>query len=139
MHVDPLVVMAKSVIDATGHDCEVARTLERKNNIRLLTETGSVMGERSLSVDEAERTTIENTKEIFPVFMSRAWLPMVSAAATEWDQSLAECYYRVRKLPSLLTYRLACRCNDGFWYLHHNYQAATSLHHNCREMREKWH
>lgn len=66
MHVDPLVVMAKSVIDGTGHDCEVARTLERKNNVRLNTETGTVMGERSLFVDEAERTTVENTKEIFP-------------------------------------------------------------------------
>jgi thiamine thiazole synthase len=66
MHVDPLVIMAKAVIDGTGHDCEVARTLERKNNIKLFTETGSVMGERSLSVDEAERTTVENTKEIFP-------------------------------------------------------------------------
>jgi thiamine thiazole synthase len=58
--------MAKSVIDGTGHDCEVARTLERKNNVRLNTETGTVMGERSLFVDEAERTTVENTKEIFP-------------------------------------------------------------------------
>lgn len=66
LHVDPLVIMAKAVIDGTGHDCEVARTVERKNNIRLNTETGAVMGERSMSVDEAERTTIENTKEIFP-------------------------------------------------------------------------
>lgn len=66
LHVDPLVIMAKVVIDGTGHDCEVARTLERKNNIKLATRTGSVMGERSLSADEAERTTIENTKEIFP-------------------------------------------------------------------------
>ena len=66
MHVDPLVIMAKAVIDGTGHDCDIARTLERKNNIRLNTESGKVMGERSLSVDEAERTTVENTKEIFP-------------------------------------------------------------------------
>lgn len=66
MHVDPLVIMAKAVIDGTGHECEIARTLERKNNIKLNTETGKVMGERSLSVDEAERTTVENTKEIFP-------------------------------------------------------------------------
>jgi len=66
MHVDPLVIMAKAVIDGTGHDCDTARTLERKNNIKLYTETGKVMGERSLSVDEAERTTVENTKEIFP-------------------------------------------------------------------------
>jgi len=66
LHVDPLVIMAKAVIDGTGHDCEIARTVERKNNIRLNTETGTVMGERSLSVEEAERTTIENTKEIYP-------------------------------------------------------------------------
>lgn len=66
MHVDPLVIMAKAVIDATGHDCEIARTLERKNGIRLNTETGTVMGERSLAIEEAERTTIENTKEIYP-------------------------------------------------------------------------
>ena len=66
MHVDPLVIMAKAVIDGTGHECDIARTLERKNNIKLNTETGKVMGERSLSVDEAERTTVENTKEIFP-------------------------------------------------------------------------
>lgn len=66
LHVDPLVIMAKAVIDGTGHDCEIARTVERKNNISLNTETGTVIGERSLSVEEAERTTIENTKEIFP-------------------------------------------------------------------------
>ena len=66
LHVDPLVIMAKAVIDGTGHDCEVARTVERKNNIKLNTQTGTVMGERSMSVEEAERTTIENTKEIYP-------------------------------------------------------------------------
>jgi thiazole biosynthesis enzyme len=66
LHVDPLVIIAKAVVDGTGHNCEVARTVERKNNIRLNTETGIVIGERSLSVEEAERTTIENTKEIYP-------------------------------------------------------------------------
>lgn len=66
MHVDPLVITARAVIDGTGHDCDVARLLERKNNISLFTETGKVIGERSMNADEAERTTIENTKEIFP-------------------------------------------------------------------------
>ena len=66
LHVDPLVIAAKFVVDGTGHDCSVARTLERKNNVKLFTETGKVVGERSLAVDEAERTTVENTKEIFP-------------------------------------------------------------------------
>lgn len=66
LHVDPLVIMAQAVIDGTGHDCDIARILERKNNIQLNTVSGKVQGERSLSVDEAERTTVENTKEIFP-------------------------------------------------------------------------
>lgn len=66
LHVDPIIVVSKAVLDATGHDCEVARILERKNGIRLNTPTGGVVGERSMSVDEAERTTIENTKEIYP-------------------------------------------------------------------------
>jgi thiamine thiazole synthase len=66
LHVDPIIVVSKAVLDATGHDCEVARILERKNGIKLNTPTGSVIGERSMSVYEAEKTTIENTKEIFP-------------------------------------------------------------------------
>lgn len=66
LHVDPIIVISKAVLDATGHDCEVARILERKNGIKLNTPTGSVIGERSMSVYEAEKTTIENTKEIFP-------------------------------------------------------------------------
>lgn len=66
MHVDPLIVLSKAVLDATGHDCEVTRILERKNGIRLNTSTGNFIGERSLNASEAERTTIENTKEIYP-------------------------------------------------------------------------
>jgi thiamine thiazole synthase len=66
LHVDPLVIMARTTLDGTGHDCEVARTLVRKNGIRLNTASGDVMGERSMSVEEGERTTVENTKEIYP-------------------------------------------------------------------------
>ncbi|MDR1671062.1 MAG: sulfide-dependent adenosine diphosphate thiazole synthase [Alistipes sp.] len=66
LHVDPLVVMARTTLDGTGHDCEVARTLVRKNGIRLNTPSGEVMGERSMSAEEGETTTVENTKEIYP-------------------------------------------------------------------------
>lgn len=66
MHVDPLTIMAKAVLEGTGHDCEVANTVARKNNIRLNTSTGKVVGERSLNVELGEQTTVENTKEIFP-------------------------------------------------------------------------
>lgn len=66
MHVDPLMVMAKTVLEATGHDCMIARLVARKNNARLNTIDGCVAGERSLDIDIAERTTVENTKEIYP-------------------------------------------------------------------------
>jgi thiamine thiazole synthase len=71
MHVDPLSVAAKHVIDATGHDTEVLRLIEKKAGLPLDTKTGKVMGERSMWADKAEQLTIENTREICPgVFVS---------------------------------------------------------------------
>jgi len=64
--VDPLSISAKAVIDGTGHDCDITRTVAQKNNVKLNTKTGGVIGERSMSADEAEKTTIDNTKEVFP-------------------------------------------------------------------------
>lgn len=66
MHVDPLVVMSRAVLDGTGHDAEVANVLARKNEIKLNTPSGKIMGERSMNVEIGEPTTVENTKEIFP-------------------------------------------------------------------------
>lgn len=66
MHVDPLMIKAKVVLDATGHPAEICTLLTRKNQIRLNTPSGGVMGERSLAVDEGELATFENTKEVFP-------------------------------------------------------------------------
>lgn len=66
MHVDPLMVMAKTVLDGTGHDSEVARLVTRKNGVKLNTPTGEVIGEKSLNIEVGERTTVENTKEVYP-------------------------------------------------------------------------
>lgn len=66
MHVDPLNIIAKTVIDGTGHDSEIAKTVAKKNGIQLATKTGDVIGERSLDVLKGEEATVENTKEIYP-------------------------------------------------------------------------
>jgi thiamine thiazole synthase len=66
LHVDPLTVGAKWVVDATGHAVEVLRVIERKADISLFTSTGKLMGERSMWAEKAERLTLENTKEICP-------------------------------------------------------------------------
>ncbi len=65
LHVDPLAVRAKFVVDATGHPAEVVQVLQKKNRITLKTPLGSFQGERSLWAEAAERSTVENTGEIY--------------------------------------------------------------------------
>ncbi len=66
LHVDPLTIKSKVVLDGTGHPCEIARTVANKNGVRLNTPTGGVAGEMSMDAVEGERMTVENTKEIYP-------------------------------------------------------------------------
>ena len=61
LHVDPLNILAKVVVDGTGHDSEIAATVTRKNGIRLATETGGVIGERSLDVTSGEQEVVNGT------------------------------------------------------------------------------
>ncbi len=66
LHVDPLTVQSKCVVDATGHATEVVAILQKKNSVRLFTETGKIMGEKSLWAEAAEKDTMANTREVFP-------------------------------------------------------------------------
>ena len=66
MHVDPLTVLSKVVLDGTGHPSEILRMATDKAQIRLNTETGFIMGEKPMWVESGENSTIENTREYFP-------------------------------------------------------------------------
>ena len=66
LHVDPLAIHARSVVDATGHVTEVMKVMERKMGAKLLTPSGKIEGEKPLWVDIAETTTVQNTKEAYP-------------------------------------------------------------------------
>jgi sulfide-dependent adenosine diphosphate thiazole synthase len=69
LHVDPLVIRAKCVVDATGHDLEVVNVLLRKNQpITLFTPSGGIGGERSMWAEVGEQLTVAHTKEIYPGF-----------------------------------------------------------------------
>jgi len=66
LHVDPLTVRSRFVIDASGHPSEVARILQDKMNVKLKTRTGRIMGEKSMWADMAEEVIMKNTKEVYP-------------------------------------------------------------------------
>lgn len=66
LHVDPLTIRSKYVIDTSGHDAVVAHIITRKIGKNLLTETGDILGEKPMWAEVGERTILENTKEIYP-------------------------------------------------------------------------
>jgi len=65
LHVDPLTIRSRYCIDATGHDAEVCRIVERKVG-RLITTSGRVEEERSMWAELGEKSVVENTREVYP-------------------------------------------------------------------------
>ncbi len=107
LHVDPITVRAKEVIDATGHATEVVAVVERKAGLPLLTEGGRRLGERSMWAEVAERTTLENTREAFPGL----WVAGMSANATFGSYRMGPIFGGMllsgRKVAQLVEARLA--------------------------------
>lgn len=66
LHVDPVCISAKYVVEATGHPLEVLNKVVKKTNIRLSTPSGGIEGERSMNAELGERALAENTIEIAP-------------------------------------------------------------------------
>jgi thiazole biosynthesis enzyme len=66
LHVDPVGIESKVVIDATGHEASVAKILEKKVQAVFPTPTGRIVGEGPMAAEEAERQVVEYTKEVYP-------------------------------------------------------------------------
>jgi len=64
LHVDPITMHARFVVDATGHAAEVVHIVQRKSGLRLKTKTGSIVGEQSMWAEVAEQTIMKNSREV---------------------------------------------------------------------------
>ncbi len=60
LHVDPLTVEARFVIDSTGHGAQISQHLLKRGLIK------KIPGEGPMWVEQGEKLTVEHTKEIFP-------------------------------------------------------------------------
>jgi thiazole biosynthesis enzyme len=66
LHVDPLTIRAKYLVEATGHPAELVKIIVKKIGPKLLTSTGDIVGEKSMWADRGEKEVVENSKEVFP-------------------------------------------------------------------------
>ena len=65
LHVDPMTIRAKVVVDGTGHEAVVCNIIQRKIPGAKLGELG-VIGEKPMWADLGEKLLMETTKEVYP-------------------------------------------------------------------------
>ncbi|PUA33548.1 MAG: ribose 1,5-bisphosphate isomerase [Zestosphaera tikiterensis] len=62
LHVDPLFIYSKAVVDATGHDAEVLKVLSRKNpEVNL-----KIPGEKSAYAELSEELVVKHSGKVLP-------------------------------------------------------------------------
>jgi thiamine thiazole synthase len=66
MHVDPIVVTTRALIDGTGHPSEIIAKAVNKAGVAIDSPTGGILGEKPMWMEDGERTTVENTKRLYP-------------------------------------------------------------------------
>jgi thiamine thiazole synthase len=66
LHVDPLTIRAKYLVEATGHSAELVKIIVKKIGPKLFTTTGDIVGEKPMWADRGEKEVVENSKEVFP-------------------------------------------------------------------------
>ena len=65
MHVDPIVIMCRALIDGTGHPSEIVSKIVNKAGITIDSPTGGILGEKPMWMEDGERTTVLNTKRLY--------------------------------------------------------------------------
>jgi len=66
LHVDPIMIQCKFVLDATGHDAAVVRKLVSRMGNVLYTPSGKLEGEKPMWAARGEEQVVANTREAYP-------------------------------------------------------------------------
>lgn len=66
MHVDPIVITTRALVDGTGHPSEIINKAVNKAGVKIDSPTGGILGEKPMWMEDGERTTVENTKRLYP-------------------------------------------------------------------------
>jgi sulfide-dependent adenosine diphosphate thiazole synthase len=75
--VDPIVLAARAVVDATGHESVLVAALRKRDLLPPLTD-GKPPGEGPMDADSGERFVVEQVQEVFPGL----WITGMSVSAT---------------------------------------------------------
>ncbi len=111
LHVDPLSIRSKFVVEATGHPLEVLKILEKKVEGDLFTKTGKIIGEKSMNAEIGERTVVENTKEIFPNVFVVGMAANAAFGANRMGPIFGGMLLSGKKLADILTNKLGSNKN----------------------------
>lgn len=65
LHVDPLCIRSRFVVDATGHPAEVVKIVEKKFDARINTPTGRMMGEKAMCAEMGEDEVVKLTGLVY--------------------------------------------------------------------------
>jgi thiamine thiazole synthase len=61
LHVDPLCIRSRFVVDATGHPADIVKIVEQKFDARINTPTGRMMGEKAMCAEMGEDEVVKLT------------------------------------------------------------------------------
>jgi len=94
LHVDLLTIRCKAGIDATGHDCVIVKSLEKRGKAKLDTFSGKIMGEEAMWAEVGEKIILENTKEVYPGLYVAGMAANAVCGGPRMGPILEECFFQ---------------------------------------------
>jgi thiamine thiazole synthase len=107
LHVAPLMIRTKLVIDGTGHDAAVCNTILRKIPNAKIGKLG-VLGEKPMWSEVGERLTVDATQEIYPGLIVAGMAANAATCAPRMGPIFGGMFLSGKKAAKLALDRLKC-------------------------------